>query len=88
MGAGRTKRDHGLCLREGSPRKLPVYKHLLEVNAGFDQVIRALAALRKHEAFHRREFDHYLPSLTSCMTACSETAGGRLCPRQAADDAP
>ena len=39
--------------------KLPVYKHLLEINAGFDQVIRGLAALRKHESFHRRELDHY-----------------------------
>ena len=39
--------------------KLQVYKHLLAVNAGFDQVIRGLAALRKHGSFHRRELDHY-----------------------------
>ena len=39
--------------------KLPVYKHLFDINAGFDQVIRGLAALRKHEAFHRQELDHY-----------------------------
>jgi hypothetical protein len=39
--------------------KLQVYKHLLDVNAGFDQVIRGLAALRKHGSFHRRELDHY-----------------------------
>ena len=39
--------------------KLQVYKHLLAVNAGFDQVIRALAALRKHGSFHRRELDRY-----------------------------
>ena len=39
--------------------KLQVYKHLLAVNAGFDQVIRGLAALRKHESFRRRELDHY-----------------------------
>jgi len=39
--------------------KLSVYRHLLEINAGFDQVIRGLAALRKHESFHRRELDHY-----------------------------
>jgi uncharacterized membrane protein YgaE (UPF0421/DUF939 family) len=39
--------------------KLQVYKHLLDVNAGFDQVIRGLAALRKHESFHRRELNHY-----------------------------
>ena len=40
--------------------KLPVYKHLFDINAGFDQVIRALADLRKREAFHRREIDHYI----------------------------
>ena len=31
--------------------KLPVYKNLLEINTGFDQVIRGLGALRKHGAF-------------------------------------
>jgi hypothetical protein len=31
--------------------KLPVYKNLLEINPGFDQVIRGLGALRKHGAF-------------------------------------
>src|ERR1039458_4191788 len=30
--------------------KLSVYKHLLDINTGFDQVIRALAALRKHDS--------------------------------------
>jgi hypothetical protein len=39
--------------------KLQVYKHLLDVNAGFDQVVRGLAALRKHKSFHRRELDYY-----------------------------
>jgi hypothetical protein len=39
--------------------KLPVYKHLLDINAGFDQVIRGLAALRKLDSFHERELDHY-----------------------------
>jgi hypothetical protein len=39
--------------------KLPVYRHLLDLNVGFDQVIRALAALQKHGPFHRRELDHY-----------------------------
>jgi len=40
--------------------KMPVYKHLLNINTGFDQVISALAALRRHEPFHRREIDHYI----------------------------
>jgi hypothetical protein len=39
--------------------KLAAYQHLLEVNVGFDRVIRALAALRKDEPFDRRELDHY-----------------------------
>jgi hypothetical protein len=39
--------------------KLQVYEHLLVVNAGFDQVLRGLAALRKHESFQRRELDRF-----------------------------
>ena len=39
--------------------KLPVYKHLLDINAGFDQIIRGLAAMRKHDVFRARELDHY-----------------------------
>ena len=39
--------------------KLQVYKHLLDINAGFDQVIRGLAALRKHGFFYRRELDYF-----------------------------
>jgi hypothetical protein len=39
--------------------KLPVYKRLLEVNAGFDQVIRGLAALRKNDAFLAKEIDRF-----------------------------
>jgi hypothetical protein len=38
---------------------LSVYRHLLEVNVGFDQVVRALAALQENGLFHRRELDHY-----------------------------
>jgi hypothetical protein len=37
--------------------KLQVYEHQLVVNAGFDQVLRGLAGLRKHESLHRRELD-------------------------------
>jgi hypothetical protein len=39
--------------------KLSVYKHLLAINAVFDQVVRGLAALRKNDAFLARELDHF-----------------------------
>lgn len=39
--------------------KLPVYKHLLEINAGFDEVVRGLAALRKDDVFLAREIDRF-----------------------------
>ena len=39
--------------------KLRVYKHLFEINAGFDQVVRGLAALRENRHFLAREFDRY-----------------------------
>ena len=39
--------------------KMAVYKHLLDINAGFDQVIRGLAALRSHDVFLANELDHY-----------------------------
>src|SRR5438045_1084182 len=39
--------------------KLRIYEHLLLINAGFDQVIRSLAALRKHGVFHRGELARF-----------------------------
>ena len=33
--------------------KLDVYENLLQINAGFDQAIRSIAALRKHRVFQR-----------------------------------
>ena len=39
--------------------KLPAYHHLLNLNAGFDQVVRALAALGKHDIFLAKELGHY-----------------------------
>jgi len=36
-----------------------MYQNLLKINAGFDQVIGGLAALRKHGAFHRGELDRF-----------------------------
>ena len=35
--------------------RLEAYQHLLEINAGYEQVIRSLAGLEGHAAFHRDE---------------------------------
>ena len=40
--------------------KLSTYKHLFGVNAGFNKVIRNLAALRKERAFQPREMDRFI----------------------------
>ena len=45
--------------RRAQAMKLAVYKHLLDINVGFEQVIRGLAALRKHDAFLARELDRF-----------------------------
>jgi len=39
--------------------KLDIYRHLLEFNAGYDQVIRSLAALGKHRAFQSGELARF-----------------------------
>src|SRR5438477_9622284 len=39
--------------------KLDIYEHLLRINAGYDQAIRSLAALRKHGAFHRSTLERF-----------------------------
>ena len=39
--------------------KLDIYQHLLRINAGFEQVIGSLAALRKHGVFHRGELARF-----------------------------
>ena len=39
--------------------KLDVYENLLRINAGFDQAIRSLAALRKHGAFQPGALAHF-----------------------------
>lgn len=58
--------------------KLAVYRHLLEVNTGFDQVIRALATLRKHGPFHRRELDHYSAVAKEARAATNSYLAGVL----------
>jgi len=39
--------------------KLDIYQHLLRINAGYDQVIRSLAALRKYDVFHAGELARF-----------------------------
>lgn len=39
--------------------KLDVYEHLLCINAGFDQAIRSLTALRRHGAFRRSTLERF-----------------------------
>jgi len=40
--------------------KLDVYERLLAVNAGFDQAIRAIGALRKHPEFRPDEIARFI----------------------------
>jgi len=39
--------------------KLDIYQHLLSINAGYDQVIRSLAALHKYGVFHAGELARF-----------------------------
>src|SRR6266702_1645489 len=39
--------------------KFDIYQHLLSINAGYDQVIRSLAALRKYGVFHAGELARF-----------------------------
>jgi len=59
QGSGDRRAGCGTVRRRAQSMKLPVYKHLLDINAGFDQVIHALAALRKNDAFLARELDRF-----------------------------
>jgi hypothetical protein len=75
--------------------KLNIYQNLLKINAGFDQVIGGLAALRKYRTFHRRELarfsalskenraatNSYLASVIE--TGETQEAGGRFRKRKA-----
>jgi hypothetical protein len=75
--------------------KLEVFEHLLRMNAGFDQAIRSLRALRKHSGFHggmlarftalsketRAEANSYLASVIE--TSETKQAGRRFRKRKA-----
>ena len=79
--------------------KLDVYDNLQRLNAGFDQVIQSLAALRKNGAFHRgtlarfmalsketrAEANSYLASVIE--TGETREAGGRFRKRKAQERA-
>ena len=39
--------------------KLNIYQNLLKINAGYQQVIGGLAALRKYRVFHRNELARF-----------------------------
>jgi hypothetical protein len=39
--------------------KLNIYQNLLKINAGYNEVIGGLAALRKYSAFHRSELARF-----------------------------
>jgi hypothetical protein len=58
--------------------KLPVYKHLLDVNAGFDQAIEGLAALRKNDAFVARQLDRYVALVKETRAATNSYLIGVL----------
>ena len=75
--------------------KLEVFEHLLRMNPGFDQAIRSLGALRKHNGFHegtlarftalskeaRSEANSYLASVIE--TSETKQAGRRFRKRKA-----
>jgi hypothetical protein len=58
--------------------KLPVYKHLLDINAGFDQAIRALSALGKLDSFHGRELDRLTALVKETRAATNSYLTGVL----------
>jgi len=95
----RCHEDCGGCWLGGAGVKLEVFEHLLRMNAGFDQAIRSLRALRKHSGFHRgmlarftalsketrSEVNSYLASVIE--TSETKQAGGRFRKRKAQERA-
>jgi len=86
--------------RRGSrPAHALVYEHVLRMNAGFDQAIRSLRALRKHSGFHggmlarftalsketRAEANSYLASVIESSE--TKEAGSRFRKRKAQERA-
>ena len=45
--------------QKGGCLNVDIYQYLLQINAGYKEVIRGLAGLRKHRAFHRGELDRF-----------------------------
>jgi hypothetical protein len=65
--------------------KVEVYRHLLDVNAGFDQAARSLSALRKHDAFQHRELDRFLALSKETRAAVSSYLVGVVEREETAD---
>ena len=63
---------------KGQVMKLPVYKHIFEINAGFDQVVRGLAALRKEDAFVAKELDRFSELAKEARAATNSFLAGVL----------
>ena len=43
----------------GAKRETAHYRHLFDIKAGFDQIVRSLAALRKEHAFVAKKIDRF-----------------------------
>ena len=84
---------------KGGCLKFDIYKNLLRINAGYKEVIRGLARLRKQRAFPRGELDRFSALskenraatnsflLSAMETAETEDAGQRFCKRLAKERA-
>jgi hypothetical protein len=57
---------------------LKVYQHLLDINAGFDQIVRSLVALRKHDSFWRKELDRFTALSKETRAATNSYLAGVL----------
>ena len=72
--------------------KLDVYERLLRINAGFEQVLRSLAALEKHRPFDAGELKRFrlrsretqaaLNSFLAAVIESAETDAAGRCFRQ------
>jgi hypothetical protein len=63
--------------------KLSVYKHLLDINAGFNQVVQGLAALRRNDASLAKELDRYSALVKEARAATNSYLIGVLEPKPA-----
>ena len=57
---------------------LEAYAHLLEINAGYEQVIRNLRALRGHAAFDQEQLNRYGALAREARAAANSYLTGAL----------